>query len=169
MRLILKRDMFSRSSIIIGVTLFLLGCGGAPATSRPAIQPLAPRVNPVAATPTPTTPAPMPCVPEEYNQKESDGSITHVLANCDGSLSKTPVAPPIFAVHACPLGCATAYPPWPDCVIKGNRNFNTGEKIYHLPEWTYYGSAIIRPEYGERWFCTEAEAVANGWRASFVK
>lgn len=56
--------------------------------------------------------------------------------------------------------------PAPVCLIKGNISFTTGEKIYHVPGGQFYNSTIIRPEYGERWFCTEEEAVANGWRKS---
>jgi len=63
----------------------------------------------------------------------------------------------------CPSGCIT---PPPGCDIKGNISFNTGEKIYHVPGQEYYDETIIRPEYGERWFCTEYEAIANGWRKS---
>jgi hypothetical protein len=44
--------------------------------------------------------------------------------------------------------------------------YNTGEKIYHLPGKKYYNETKISPEYGERWFCTGAEARANGWRKS---
>ena len=50
------------------------------------------------------------------------------------------------------------------CVIKGNVSINSGEHIYHVPGQHYYASTIIRPEYGERWFCSEAEALAAGWR-----
>lgn len=54
------------------------------------------------------------------------------------------------------------------CNIKGNINFSTGEKIYHLPEQKYYDSTQINEAAGERWFCTEEEAVAAGWRKSKV-
>ncbi|WP_244734706.1 sunset domain-containing protein [Mesorhizobium sp. 113-1-2] len=50
------------------------------------------------------------------------------------------------------------------CNIKGNISINTGEHIYHVPGQKHYIETIIRPEYGERWFCSEAEAVAAGWR-----
>lgn len=50
------------------------------------------------------------------------------------------------------------------CPIKGNTNFETGEKIYHLPSDPYYGATVIEPGKGERYFCTEAEATAAGWR-----
>lgn len=54
------------------------------------------------------------------------------------------------------------------CNIKGNINFSTGEKIYHLPEQKYYDSTQINEAAGGRWFCTEEEAVAAGWRKSKV-
>ena len=50
------------------------------------------------------------------------------------------------------------------CNIKGNISKNTGEKIYHVPGQEYYDETIISPEYGERWFCSEEEAIAAGWR-----
>jgi micrococcal nuclease len=51
-------------------------------------------------------------------------------------------------------------------VIKGNISYSTGEKIYHVPGGYYYGDTVIDEAKGERWFCTEAEAVAAGWRKS---
>jgi len=50
------------------------------------------------------------------------------------------------------------------CVIKGNISIGSGERIYHVPGQHYYADTIIRPEYGERWFCSENEARAAGWR-----
>jgi hypothetical protein len=49
------------------------------------------------------------------------------------------------------------------CDIKGNISINSGERIYHVPGQMFYSDTIIRPEYGERWFCTEQEAIAAGW------
>lgn len=49
------------------------------------------------------------------------------------------------------------------CVIKGNISSN-GEKIYHLPGCGSYEKTSIDESRGERWFCTEEEAVAAGWR-----
>lgn len=54
------------------------------------------------------------------------------------------------------------------CAIKGNISINSREKIFHVPGQYYYDATIIRPEYGERWFCTEAEARAAGWRKAGV-
>lgn len=53
------------------------------------------------------------------------------------------------------------------CSIKGNIN-NSGEHIYHLPGQKYYNSTKIDTSKGERWFCTEQEAINAGWRKSKV-
>ncbi len=47
------------------------------------------------------------------------------------------------------------------CVIKGNIST---EKIYHLPGCDSYDKTVIDESAGERWFCTEEEAMAAGWR-----
>jgi len=51
-----------------------------------------------------------------------------------------------------------------DCNIKGNISIETGERIFHVPGQEYYSATKISPQYGERWFCSEAEAWAAGWR-----
>lgn len=51
----------------------------------------------------------------------------------------------------------------PGCTIKGNISIDTGNKVYHLPRMEDYESTLIAPARGERWFCTESEAIANGW------
>jgi micrococcal nuclease len=74
---------------------------------------------------------------------------------------------PTYAADAgasCAGGCVT---PPAGCTIKGNISAN-GEKIYHVPGQKYYTQTVIEPEKGERWFCSEAEAVAAGWRKSKV-
>ena len=55
----------------------------------------------------------------------------------------------------------------PPCLIKGNIS-SKGERIYHPPGCRYYNATVIEPAKGERWFCTEAEAVAAGWRRTKV-
>jgi len=51
-------------------------------------------------------------------------------------------------------------------VIKGNISQSTGEKIYHVPGGEFYDKTVIDEASGERWFCTEQDAVAAGWRRS---
>jgi endonuclease YncB( thermonuclease family) len=50
------------------------------------------------------------------------------------------------------------------CNIKGNIN-REGERIYHTTDSRSYGETEIDEARGERWFCTEAEARREGWRA----
>jgi endonuclease YncB( thermonuclease family) len=51
------------------------------------------------------------------------------------------------------------------CNIKGNISAD-GERIYHMPGQKYYNATVINQAKGERWFCSEAEAIAAGWRRS---
>ena len=51
------------------------------------------------------------------------------------------------------------------CNIKGNIGKN-GTRIYHVPGGRYYDQTRISTSKGERWFCSENEARAVGWRRS---
>lgn len=48
------------------------------------------------------------------------------------------------------------------CAIKGN--VSSGGRIYHLPWSPHYAEVRIDTARGERWFCSEADAIAAGWR-----
>jgi endonuclease YncB( thermonuclease family) len=52
-----------------------------------------------------------------------------------------------------------------ECPIKGNIGKH-GAHIYHMPGGSYYSRTKINEGKGERWFCTEDEAIAAGWRRS---
>lgn len=52
-----------------------------------------------------------------------------------------------------------------ECLIKGNVN-RRGDAIYHVPGQRYYEKTRMDKGLGERWFCTEEEAQAAGWRKS---
>lgn len=52
----------------------------------------------------------------------------------------------------------------PACNIKGNVSYNGGQLIYHVPGQRYYTDTIISYTKGERWFCSEDDARAAGWR-----
>lgn len=67
--------------------------------------------------------------------------------------------PPLSSLVPVPAGYASA-----NCDIKGNISQDTGERIYHVPGQRYYERTVISPRYGERWFCSEADARAAGWR-----
>lgn len=77
-----------------------------------------------------------------------------------GAATATPVASP--GAGACEFS-GTVEP-----VIKGNISVSSGEKIYHVPGGAYYDETVIDESRGERWFCTEVEAIAAGWRKSMV-
>lgn len=57
---------------------------------------------------------------------------------------------------------ATTAPSSQGCVIKGN--VSRKGHIYHLPWSPWYGKVTIDERRGERWFCSEADAIAAGWR-----
>ncbi len=50
-----------------------------------------------------------------------------------------------------------------ECQIKGN--ISRSGRIYHMPGSRAYPNVKIDQDAGERWFCTEEEALAAGWRA----
>jgi hypothetical protein len=58
---------------------------------------------------------------------------------------------------------ASTASPSNSCDIKGNIS-NRGERIYHVPGGKFYGATIVDARRGERWFCSEQEAQAAGWR-----
>jgi hypothetical protein len=62
----------------------------------------------------------------------------------------------------CSGGCTE--PPDPSCAIKGNVN-SSGERIYHTTSSRSYSNTNVKLEEGDRWFCTEQEAVDAGFRA----
>ena len=90
-------------------------------------------------------------VPEEKN-REAAASIRACAGapdEADGSLRP--------AVGEQPGREATAA-----CLIKGNVSRN-GSRVYHLPDGARYDRIEINESAGERWFCSEAEARAEGW------
>ena len=80
-------------------------------------------------------------------------------------VGETPTAAPTYAAGAgCPHGCVSQ--PDPSCKIKGNVNTSKDTKIYHVEgESPSYGRVNMKEAEGDLWFCTRAEAEANGFRA----
>ena len=52
------------------------------------------------------------------------------------------------------------------CPIKGNIARH-GERIYHAPWSPWYRKTSVDEREGERWFCSEREALDAGWRAPY--
>lgn len=53
-----------------------------------------------------------------------------------------------------------------NCLIKGNYRSAGNTRIYHLPDCYNYDRITIKPGTSDRWFCTEVEAKAAGFRKS---
>jgi len=69
---------------------------------------------------------------------------------------------PVFAVWK-----SDSANPIADCRTKGNIGRSSGERIYHVPGGEWYDRTRIDVVTGERWFCSEEEARAAGWRRSY--
>ena len=53
------------------------------------------------------------------------------------------------------------------CAIKGN--VSRGGLIYHMPWSPWYEKVAMRPDKGTRWFCSETDAAAAGWRPAMTR
>ena len=62
---------------------------------------------------------------------------------------------------------ATTAPPI-QCMIKGNVS-RKGERIYHMPGDRDYNRVQMDKGARKRWFCSEGQAVASGWRPAGVR
>ncbi|WP_296475790.1 thermonuclease family protein [Roseinatronobacter sp.] len=76
------------------------------------------------------------------------GPLNPIAGFCEPTRSTVPIS-------------ASTVPPSPDCTIKGNVSSNG--RIYHLPGQRHYDQVTMRSDQ-TRWFCSEAEARAAGWR-----
>lgn len=87
-------------------------------------------------------------------------------ANRVGIWSGTAEAPWDYRAHQWHTAEVQKPAPPSGCVIKGNVARN--ERIYHMPWSPWYGKINMDASRGKRWFCSEAEAVAAGWRPANV-
>lgn len=62
----------------------------------------------------------------------------------------------------CQTSARVSAPEATGCAIKGNISGNG--RIYHMPGQRDYARTVIDEARGERWFCSEVEARAAGWR-----
>lgn len=73
------------------------------------------------------------------------------------------VSVPLNAQHHLLPQPVASVSPTTGCQIKGNIS-RDGTRIYHVPGQQDYDNTRISESNGERWFCTEDEAQAAGWR-----
>lgn len=84
------------------------------------------------------------------------------LERCIAGLGRRGDSGRVSSAHAPPASASDSHPD--GCAIKGNIG-SGGKKVYHLPGSAAYARTKIDTAKGERWFCSEAEARAAGWRA----
>ena len=53
------------------------------------------------------------------------------------------------------------------CAIKGN--VSRVGFVYHMPSSPWYAKVSMALDKGKRWFCSEAEAIAAGWRPAMMR
>ena len=116
----------------------------------PAARPtpaLAPTHTPVpTATPTPT-----------LSPTQTPTATPTSIPTPTHTATATPTPTPTPTPQTCDFS-GTSEP-----VIKGNIG-SSGDKIYHTPESPFYSRTVIDEAAGERFFCTEEEALEAGWR-----
>ena len=101
------------------------------------------------------------------NWRQDDPCLDDILAGVPPGLQRCGNQPSqryeagTLIIVRCPYGCKTREL---GCDIKGKILIDTGEKIYHLPGQKSYKDSVIRPQYGERWFCAQLDAIASGWK-----
>ena len=76
-----------------------------------------------------------------------------------------PMAAALAISNDRPLGPSSATV---GCNIKGNVSRN-GERIFHVPGDRNYDRVRTDKGHGERWFCSEEQAIAAGWRKAGAK
>ncbi len=92
-------------------------------------------------------------------QEAGRGVWGEACANATPIVTRTQTPPPGTGDGICEFS-GTTQP-----VIKGNIS-SSDEKIYHVPGQSSYDETGIMESRGERWFCTEQEAIDAGWRKS---
>ena len=102
--------------------------------------------------------------PWEWRRRQTH-SVTdysrETAASCIASLGKRPSQ---ATRSTTPSRTGPAAPSTgPSCLIKGN--ISSSGRIYHVPGSRSYEQTRIDESKGERWFCSEEEARAAGWRA----
>lgn len=140
------------------------------ATSAPAVIILVPTDTPLSvpivadqpAVPVqPVIPNDTPAVPVQPQSMQAEATLPPpvIPAPTDTPLSQANNDAPF----TCKDGCTEPHA-GSNCTIKGNVN-SKGERIYHTLGSRYYTRTDIKPEEGDRWFCTIEEAQASGFRA----
>jgi hypothetical protein len=132
------------------------------ATQTPTLTPTPTRTPPATATALAATAVPV-ITPLVAATAASPTVLRSPSPAAGGVVPGVPsAAVPNTAPPATPTGARTACPP---CCVKGDIT-ERGELVYHIPGGALYNSVVIGDRPGERWFCSELDAQAAGWRKS---
>lgn len=160
MRNRLNRNGFESLIVLalVGIGSVILACCSIGTTPQRKIA-LQPTSTPEMLIVRPTRANPTPIIPDIVYTLTAKANVPayHPTA------VNTPKAPMDFRPTFTPapvLGNASSSGA---CTIKGNVN-SKGERIYHCPGWRDYYNTDVVPSNGDRWFCSEAEAQAAGFR-----
>jgi len=116
-----------------------------------------PKASSLVSTPKVNTPISTPKVNMPVSEPRVNTPVSEPTATILASepIATIPVPEPI----------ATNEPVVPqNCNIKGNISISTGNRLYHVAGMEDYEGTLIHLDKGERWFCSESEAIAAGWR-----
>lgn len=140
------------SSVVIESTL-------PPLPTRPPITPTRTPTPRPTVTPTPTLPPPPTATPVPPTVTPVPPTATPVPPTATSAPpTSTRVPPTPTATPSAKLA------PSPGCEIKGIVQAN-GDKVYYRPGWQGYERLVVDVKAGGRWFCSENDARANGFRA----
>lgn len=129
-------------------------------TQPDTTAPPSPTAQPdTAASPPPVVRSDTTAPPSPVVQPDSAAPPLPVIRP-DTAAPSSPAAQPETAAPPSPVASVTE----PNCDIKGNISISSGKRFYHVPGMRDYDITRIELDKGERWFCTEAEAIAAGWQ-----
>jgi hypothetical protein len=148
---------------IVALAFFVSGCE----RPQPAVSasPVAPSV--INAATVTRTGAATATISVTQTRTSTDTATATRAASPIATSTPVPTATVTPNVTAEAIGCARGCTAsQAGCTIKGNISLESGERIYHVQGQQFYNATVIDASQGERWFCTEQEAVMNGWRRS---
>ncbi len=91
------------------------------------------------------------CKPQQADTDPSAAWLSQVLQEWLGEM----------AAAGCSQGCIYHKP---GCDIKGEIYIEWNDKVFFVPTSKAYGAVVMDDIYSHRWFCSEDEATAAGWR-----
>ena len=152
----MKRYWARVLALLVAGGVAFVGCG-APTPEK--------ALNPSAQTSAPSVGITRPARASETGPSAAAASAVPTSSDSASRPVPATVGAPVVAPRATTASPAPTADPQESggCLIKGNIS-SSGERIYHVPGQQNYAATVITESKGERWFCTEAEALAAGWR-----